>query len=61
MTIDKTVIAHVVRNLDRLETQHGPIIWNVVSRLLTQRRNRIKIQREIATAREQLAELEKRT
>ena len=60
MTINKAVIADVVRSLDRLENKHGEVSWTVVSRLLTQRRNRNKLHREIATARDQLAELERR-
>ena len=58
--INKAITSDVGGSLDRLENKHGAIIWTVVSRLLTHRRNRSKLQREITAAREKLAELEKR-
>ena len=58
--IDKLITQDVARTMERLETRHGGIVWTVLSRMLTRRRNRNKLNREIATARKQLDELEKR-
>ncbi|KKM86182.1 hypothetical protein LCGC14_1281650 [marine sediment metagenome] len=60
MKIDQAVTNDVLRTMDRLEKKHGVIVYHAMSRLLTRRRNRNKLNREIATARKELEELEKR-
>ncbi len=59
--ISKSVLNDVSRTLERLATKHGGgILWACVNRLANQRRNRNKLNREIASRKIELAELEGR-
>ena len=57
--ISKSVMSDVSRSLERLATKHGgDILWCAVNRLANQRRDRMKLKREIARTRAELADLE---
>lgn len=57
--ISKAVLNDVARSLGRLATKHGgDVLWACVNRLANQRRDRVKLKREIATKRAELEALE---
>ncbi len=59
--ISKSVISDVSRSLERLATKHGgDTLWRAVNRLANQRRERMKLKREIARRRMELEALERR-
>ena len=59
--ISKSVMSDVSRSLERLATKHGgDILWRAVNRLANQRRERVKLKREIANRRAELEALESR-
>ena len=59
--ISKSVMSDVSRSLERLATKHGgDILWRAVNRLANQRRERVKLKREIAKRRVELEALERR-
>ncbi len=59
--ISKSVMSDVSRSLERLATKHGgDILWRAVNRLANQRRERVKLKREIAKRRVELEALESR-
>ena len=59
--ISKSVMSDVSRSLERLATKHGgDILWCTVNRLYNQRRDRVKLKREIARKRMELEALERR-
>ncbi|KKL62316.1 hypothetical protein LCGC14_2186420 [marine sediment metagenome] len=59
--ISKSVMSDVSRSLERLATKHGgDILWRAVNRLANQRRERMKLKREIAKRRVELEALERR-